>query len=270
MFIKNKLPIILILILLVGLAVGWYFFGRSNQQLLLNMKVKQEPRAQEKVIIEQENNYQSLKKPAEKNDINLCPQQEQLAYDQCIFAVASTNNNWQLCPEIKDEKLKLRCTELSELRNNEKAGEFKLCEKFTIKEFHEQCLIKVATLSGDLAICNQLKTEDKGLCNDTVYRVQAQTQKDFKLCDKINDSVLKFDCQLALQKLPLDSDHDGLSDTDENAYGTNAFKADTDGDGLSDYEELSKYHTDPTKADTDGDGYNDNQEIKYGYDAKVK
>jgi hypothetical protein len=35
-----------------------------------------------------------------------------------------------------------------------------------------------------------------------------------------------------------DTDGDGLSDMDELFYGTNPFKADTDGDGLSDGDEV--------------------------------
>lgn len=40
---------------------------------------------------------------------------------------------------------------------------------------------------------------------------------------------------------------------------------DTDGDGISDFDEVSKYGTDPKKADTDGDGYSDKTEIDHGY-----
>lgn len=36
---------------------------------------------------------------------------------------------------------------------------------------------------------------------------------------------------------------------------------DTDGDGLSDYEEINIYHTDPASKDTDGDGYTDKEEL---------
>ena len=39
---------------------------------------------------------------------------------------------------------------------------------------------------------------------------------------------------------------------------------DTDGDGLSDYEEKYLYHTDPKNPDTDGDGMNDGREVKRG------
>lgn len=58
-----------------------------------------------------------------------------------------------------------------------------------------------------------------------------------------------------------DCDKDGLSDSDENNYGTDACKADTDGDGLSDYLEVVTYHTDPLDADTDDGCANDGTEV---------
>ncbi|MDP4117226.1 MAG: binary toxin-like calcium binding domain-containing protein, partial [Bacteroidota bacterium] len=65
-----------------------------------------------------------------------------------------------------------------------------------------------------------------------------------------------------------DTDGDGLTDGQEvKLYHTDPLKADTDGDGLSDYDEIMKYHTDPLKADTDGDGLNDGDEVmKYKTD----
>jgi beta-lactamase regulating signal transducer with metallopeptidase domain len=52
----------------------------------------------------------------------------------------------------------------------------------------------------------------------------------------------------------LDSDKDGLENELEAELGTNPKSSDTDGDGLSDYDEYCKYRTDPTKKDSDGDG----------------
>ncbi len=40
---------------------------------------------------------------------------------------------------------------------------------------------------------------------------------------------------------------------------------DSDGDGLSDVDELAVYHTDPNNSDTDGDGYPDGLEVQDGY-----
>lgn len=59
-----------------------------------------------------------------------------------------------------------------------------------------------------------------------------------------------------------DSDGDGLSDGQElNVSKTNPLKADTDADGLTDKEEVDVYHSDPTQTDTDGDGLLDGDEV---------
>lgn len=65
-----------------------------------------------------------------------------------------------------------------------------------------------------------------------------------------------------------DTDGDGLTDGEEvMVYKTNPLSADTDLDGLSDFAEIKQYKTDPLKADTDGDGLNDGEEVnKYKTD----
>jgi outer membrane protein OmpA-like peptidoglycan-associated protein len=65
-----------------------------------------------------------------------------------------------------------------------------------------------------------------------------------------------------------DSDGDGLTDGDEvRKHKTNPARKDTDGDGLSDGDEIFKYHTDPNRYDTDGDGAPDGDEVlKYHTD----
>lgn len=55
----------------------------------------------------------------------------------------------------------------------------------------------------------------------------------------------------------LDSDSDGLADCVEEAYGTDTENPDTDGDGLTDYEEIFITGTNPLKYDTDENGIND-------------
>jgi len=60
----------------------------------------------------------------------------------------------------------------------------------------------------------------------------------------------------------LDSDNDGLTDTDEiNIHGTNPNIADTDGDILNDGDEVNTYNTNPSDGDSDDDGINDGTEI---------
>ncbi len=64
----------------------------------------------------------------------------------------------------------------------------------------------------------------------------------------------------------LDSDADGLCDVDEPQHGTDPLNADSDGDGLSDGEELNTHGTDPLNPDSDGDFYADSREIEEGTD----
>ena len=58
----------------------------------------------------------------------------------------------------------------------------------------------------------------------------------------------------------LDYDGDGLSNIQEFQYQTDPYLADTDDDGLSDYEEVFGTHTNPTNPDTNGNGILDGYE----------
>jgi len=58
-----------------------------------------------------------------------------------------------------------------------------------------------------------------------------------------------------------DSDGDGLTDEEEEIFGTHPEMKDTDEDGISDYDEIYKWKTNPTRESTDGDRYDDGMEI---------
>ncbi|NJE75894.1 calcium-binding protein [Thermococcus sp. ES12] len=64
---------------------------------------------------------------------------------------------------------------------------------------------------------------------------------------------------------PLDSDGDGLTDQEELKLGTNPALPDTDGDGLSDGLEV-RLGSDPLMVDSDWEGLNDGDEIAFGTD----
>lgn len=64
---------------------------------------------------------------------------------------------------------------------------------------------------------------------------------------------------------PVDTDADGLEDSMEASYGTDPNNWDSDGDQLSDGDEVNVWETDPINPDTDGDSYNDGEEVKNGY-----
>ena len=58
-----------------------------------------------------------------------------------------------------------------------------------------------------------------------------------------------------------DDDNDGLTDLDEAVYGSNPFIADSDGDRLTDAEEVNIHASDPVLPDTDNDGISDGDEV---------
>ena len=61
----------------------------------------------------------------------------------------------------------------------------------------------------------------------------------------------------------MDTDGDGILDEIEKAFGLDYTLVDTDGDDLTDYEELYEVLTDPLDEDTDGDGIPDAEEKIY-------
>ena len=73
-----------------------------------------------------------------------------------------------------------------------------------------------------------------------------------------------------LAKAGADSDNDGLTDQAEVTLGTDSNNPDTDGDTLSDGDEVNTYLTNPLAADTDNDGMSDNYEITHQLNPLVK
>ncbi len=66
--------------------------------------------------------------------------------------------------------------------------------------------------------------------------------------------------------LALDSDNDGLTNSQELLAKTDPNNPDSDGDGLLDGIEVYTWHTNPLNPDSDGDGLNDSEEINRGSD----
>lgn len=63
-----------------------------------------------------------------------------------------------------------------------------------------------------------------------------------------------------------DGDNDGLDNVTEYAIGSLVYAADSDLDGLYDYDEYMTYHTNTSLEDTDGDTLTDAEELDFGTD----
>jgi len=67
-----------------------------------------------------------------------------------------------------------------------------------------------------------------------------------------------------------DSDGDQLTNKEEEQFKTSPYSGDTDGDGLTDFLEVTNYKTNPLLLDTDEDGICDSDEIQFGLNALIK
>lgn len=103
-----------------------------------------------------------------------------------------------------------------------------------------------------------LKTQNPGLDNVALRDLMAATAQDVHTAG--------FDYRTGSGRISLDADQDGLNHDQELLYGTDPLSAESDGDGLSDWDEVFFHNTDPLVADSDGDGFKDGIEVSYGSD----
>ncbi|MBQ6268567.1 MAG: OmpA family protein [Bacteroidetes bacterium] len=104
---------------------------------------------------------------------------------------------------------------------------------------------------------------------DLQYGVRFSLTDDFNpVHDDIFDGnhLLRLGISFNVKNFAKDTDGDGLSDEEELRLGTDPTNPDTDGDGLNDYAEVYKYKTDPLNPDTDNGGIRDGIEVNYETD----
>lgn len=116
-----------------------------------------------------------------------------------------------------------------------------------------------ATVSPEPVITQPAKTETTPVQNTEPEQTVTQDTTVI-VSTTLEDSILEGQ--------PLDTDADGLTDDQEKEKRTDPLSWDTDGDLLSDGDEVNTWQTNPLVADTDGDSYKDGDEIRNGYNPK--
>jgi hypothetical protein len=117
----------------------------------------------------------------------------------------------------------------------------------------------VARQSGDQVALRTVEQEFAKLKEKIQSELLADPEKN-ALADNVG---VEFDNRLAALKKRIDT-FEKLRHT----AGAEDIGVDSDGDGISDYDERNLYHTDGHSVDTDGDGYDDGIEIMRGYDPR--
>ncbi len=183
----------------------------------------------------------------------LCETLDGSKRDACLFGVARETKDVELCQKIVDALVLQTCSD-------------------NISQ-------KLALEADDAALCRDIIDEEKrSRCEQTLTPVDTTTvfyqtveegkrKRDPSVCAVLSDDELDGCLDFVG---PADLDLDGLSADEETLAGSSDASQDTDQDGLGDFDEVRVYLTNPSKADTDGDGFKDGQEVSSGYNPSGK
>ncbi|MDD2942582.1 MAG: GDSL-type esterase/lipase family protein [bacterium] len=139
------------------------------------------------------------------------------------------------------------------------------------------------SLGGGLGILSRLTDVNRTFQRTWVYDVNEAIKQDSKInyyslgkgilsSDNIHPDAEGYDemadlaeavmIEQGLLHRPSDIDGDGVYDFKEDLIGTNKYAVDSDGDTLTDSEELFTYHSNPLSLDSDADGLSDVYEVR--------
>ncbi len=196
------------------------------------------------------------------------------AQESCIGGVAIALKDQSICDEFKSEPYEYQecmdrvnaflapdksvfIDEAGEIRG----VEIEECAKAKTLEYSKLCVGNVLKEGNVLVGYTDNETFENNW-NDFYYYRIAVTEED---CNNIILKGAKNACINMVENPDLsyyDYDEDNVSDEKELWFSTDPSNPDTDGDGLTDYDEILNYHIDPTSPDTDSDGLTDYEEVE--------
>ncbi|MBI4256458.1 hypothetical protein HY626_00175 [Candidatus Uhrbacteria bacterium] len=166
--------------------------------------------------------------------------------DNCYWAVARANQDVKPCSSISIAEDAVRCSDGVMETQAREVADPSLCEQIADVARASRCK---ESIGGSLTSENCVDRRPEA-CTDVVLFEKAATTLDAEICDGIVDELMRLSCydvveDALVRKLDqdVDTDQDGLTDSEEDVYGT-----------------------DPENADTDGDTYLDGDEVDAGYD----
>ncbi|NTU98480.1 hypothetical protein HGA64_00520 [Candidatus Falkowbacteria bacterium] len=258
---KNKtILIIAVFFALATISGGLYWWRFKVKQRILADKQQQEMVAKEVSV-----GYAIISRAVSAKDPAICAElKDQPVMDSCYASVSQLLSDKTICIKIVELAARVRCIDFLTFRDKLKSLTKADCDSFNSNEIKTTCYNQLFSSYDKLTQCDEFLESQKSQCVDMVNSRLAIANRDDD-CEAVVNESMKSSCKIAVSNTPKDSDKDGLSDTLEISYGTDSFKADTDGDGLKDGEEITGYQTDPKNADTDKDGHGDGEEVKGGF-----
>jgi hypothetical protein len=247
---KRKLSIIIGLLIFVGLALFIFTYSYFKN---LPSKITPSPSASVPTTSDQKlqtaeelqrdlNNYNQAQV---NQDPSLCQAViDAQSKDFCIGAIASSTKNTATCLSIISEATKNDCVSgvLSKIavENHSLLG----CQKIEQTMIAKDCVEQIAAAEPKIDCRSLTDASLANSCLSLVYYNQAKAKNDSQICSLIPELIRRANCLSEVGKIDLHSD--------------------TDKDGLDFLQEILS-STNPSKADTDGDGHPDGEEVKGGF-----
>lgn len=258
-------------LLVVIIVIGAVLFVRSRQEARLADQLMDRAQSQVERSIEtcdQAVNPDACRKQrigeaAEMiGEIEICDMLEGEDYDGCVWSTARERNRVDFCEAIKDAELAESCSDNLHREAADKSINPDDCELISDENRKAACIQSVSDHIVSEFGCAAAGL-DQSICDQENLLEDIARSDDPDRCTELQDSGLVEDC---IELIGFgDRDHDGLDEEQERKLGTSDRNVDTDGDGLSDFDEVNVYDSDPTNPDTDGDGFLDGDEVEAEY-----
>ena len=156
------------------------------------------------------------------------------AQDNCVWTTARTRNNAEFCELIEKKEWAEKCKDGIIFTTAKAKGDSNACYDIKDERLQKTCLSELmgAVTSANCAV----RGFDAAYCADVTVTEQARQKRDPDVCAQIQDEAQMENC---LERTgPADRDRDGLSEGEEQLYGSSDANADSDGDGFKDGEEV--------------------------------
>lgn len=252
-FKKYKISIIIIFLLIFFAGLFYFIYFKANNNVKINtLKEAAEKRLKEES--DKENmSYVAQRAVEMSKNVESCKLLRAKDVDSCYLDIANLNNDKKICELINKKIVRDSCFGNFIYKEAISSKDVRNCY-IVASSSRDNCLNDYFRGFSDTRDCSVLDDIDRQKCLDSVYSAQAYRLSDGDLCNSVVDGLMKENCKQIIKNKPLDTDKDGLSDSDERSYGTNPLNYDSDGDGVSDYDEIFKYKTNPFKIDDKGKG----------------
>jgi len=244
---KKRLYLIVAVIFCLLLMISFFIYQYLNrpQPVITNEPVITDQSLKAPSKLELQNDLNNFNQAQTTEDLSLCSLiKDDQSKNFCIQELALKTKNISSCLLINAQTAQVDCTASVSLNLAVTNDSLVDCQKIESSMIKQTCVERIAEANTKIN-CNVLLDQDlKNSCLSIIYHQQAKAQNNIKICDQIPMSIERANCLSEVGKIDLHSD--------------------ADKDGLDFLQEIIN-GTDPNKADTDGDGFKDGDEVKGGF-----